>query len=1035
MLSGVSGAFRFRKTTLSVALALVYAACMAMEAWSRGNALGVPSPEPEALRESWTDLERIARHPHPYTSRENDVVRGYLLRQVAAACAGKEYCTYGTEAPGAGQQPRPVMFKQGDTFNESSTEHRVVYFEPANVLVKVEGTDARLKGDGLLISAHYDSVPAGYGVTDDGMGVVTMLALLRKYTRDPSSRPRRTLLFNFNDDEEFGLMGSESFARHPWFREAGYFVNIDGAGSGGRALLLRATDYEVARLYAGAKNPLASSLLQQGFQDGVIHSQTDYYVYQANGLRGIDICFYEPRALYHTIHDSIQYASKGSLWQLLTSVTGYVEQMEAFGGGNKADNVISNKADNAISNKAAEAISNNAISSIPSSQNIVQSHDSSSKIDSHDPHFSISNNFVVPDLSSAVYFDFLSKFFFCISTESLVNLNIGLLVVVPLVLGALLLIAHRKNTWHVQARGWIRVPASLLFSTLVTWLFAKHCLLAEIPGRAPLYDSYRSAWLALTCLNIFFNYVSLTFASWLRPVHDQKLIGLLELTLGGWIVLVWATVQESRYAKTGLFLTTVLFACFSAGSFVGVVGFVLKRGPGSVRLPATPPEQPQEQPLDSADSATPDLSPENSSPELSDVSPEPIDASADLALSPPPSCSKSFDWLIQFLVVVPPLVFFIYAVGDLALDSMHQAGVDGVSGERAARKFAVASSIGLGLPVLPFLHKLNAPAASILGLTAVLASVYTILAPTHSNTNPLKVKFVQSIDLPAVSANSSLDIGSADHVEAYGTLRARPGFISGILSELPSLQDNTTDMDVRFVEDPKEGTETVTYKAERPWLFDSEAESGNSFDKYLDIEVLSNSDSKNSGSYEPLNAVLRIHAAQNRMCQLDFNASGYNSFADRNRTSPVKLVTVYNSSLLESGTKPGFRQPIRANIPSGYSTDDEGNHYYKIMQGIDMVLLHKLNWTQPYYQVALQWLPFSLDDDDAVQSRGLDVSVTCFWGELQSEVLVAGDKHRIVPAYDELLHYTPRNFITTNLKPGLVQVSRRHDLTTTVCVF
>lgn len=1026
MLNFLSDVFRFRKTSLSLALVLCYALCFVLQEWSKGRALKVPSPEPEFLRESWTDLERIARYPHPYTSRENDVVRGYLLARVAEACDGKEYCLYETEAPrGKGQQPRPVMFNQGDTFNTSSKERRVMYFEPANVLVKIEGSDPELKHQGLLISAHYDSVPAGYGVTDDGMGIVTMLSLLRKYTQDAASRPKRTLLFNFNDDEEFGLMGSESFARHPWFQEASFFVNIDGAGSGGRALLLRATDYEVAQFYKGAKNPLANSLLQQGFQDGIIHSQTDYFVYQTNGLRGIDICFYEPRALYHTMHDSIQYASKGSLWQLITSVWGYVDLLESRG-----------------TQLQAEALSDNE--STPdfrlSGDYVISQQDSVS-----------ATSFSSPNLAPAVYIDILGRWFITVSTETLADYNVGLLVVVPLVLSVLFVLAYRKKTWHLQLRGWARTPASFVVSAMITWYLAKYCILAEKPGRVPIYDSYRAAWLALSSLNIFLNYALLTASSWLLPVHDQKLIGLIELTALSWFALLWATILEKRSAKTGLFLTTVLFVCFSAGSFVGLLGFILKREPQSVHLP----DQEEYSDESGEHSTAPGQSESETSPLLSSATPEPISGedaedvqqeiaseTSSAALSNPvvvqddrPS-AKSFDWLLQFAVVVPLLVFVIYAMGDLALDSMHQSGVDNASGGKAARKFVVSCSVGLGLPVLPFLHKLNAPVAGVLGLTALLASIYTAVAPTHTNGSPLKVKFVQSIDLPAVSGSLPNDssIAPLGKVSAYGTLRARPGFIKDIISELPSFQDNTTDLDVRFVEDEKEGTETVTYKAERPWLFDSETKSGNDFDEYLSVEVLSNSDSKKSGSYEPLNAVLRIHAAQNRMCQLDFNASGYNSFADRKRTSPVKLVTVYNSSLLNSGAKPGYREPIRANIPSGYSTDDEGNHYYKILQGIDMVQVHKLNWTQPYYQVALQWLPFTFDDDDNTDgsdpdsSRHLDVTVTCFWGEHESEVVVGGEKHRVIPAYDELVQYTPRNLITTNLKPGLVQVSQRVHL-------
>jgi Zn-dependent M28 family amino/carboxypeptidase len=59
----------------------------------------------------------------------------------------------------------------------------------------------------VLFSAHYDSVPTGPGTTDDGIGVVTMLALV-EYFSEEGRRPKRSMVFNFNNGEEDGLNGS-----------------------------------------------------------------------------------------------------------------------------------------------------------------------------------------------------------------------------------------------------------------------------------------------------------------------------------------------------------------------------------------------------------------------------------------------------------------------------------------------------------------------------------------------------------------------------------------------------------------------------------------------------------------------------------------------------------------------------------------------------------------------------------------------------------------------------------------------------------
>lgn len=83
------------------------------------------------------------------------------------------------------------------------------YFEGTNVLVKVAGTEpeSELKGKGTLFSAHYDSVSTAPGVTDDGMGVVTLLQLVEVLAE---RRGRRTAIFNFNNGEEDGLSGAHA---------------------------------------------------------------------------------------------------------------------------------------------------------------------------------------------------------------------------------------------------------------------------------------------------------------------------------------------------------------------------------------------------------------------------------------------------------------------------------------------------------------------------------------------------------------------------------------------------------------------------------------------------------------------------------------------------------------------------------------------------------------------------------------------------------------------------------------------------------
>ena len=110
-----------------------------------------------------------------------------------------------------------------------------IYFEGTNLLVKIDGTDAAPADrarDGVLFSAHYDSVSTAPGATDDGMGVVALVELAR-YLAQPAHRPRRTAVFFWNNGEEDGLNGAYTYWKHPWSNLTDRFINLEGAASGG----------------------------------------------------------------------------------------------------------------------------------------------------------------------------------------------------------------------------------------------------------------------------------------------------------------------------------------------------------------------------------------------------------------------------------------------------------------------------------------------------------------------------------------------------------------------------------------------------------------------------------------------------------------------------------------------------------------------------------------------------------------------------------------------------------------------------------
>jgi len=99
-------------------------------------------------------------------------------------------------------------------------------FETANVIAKLEGSDATLKNEAVLYSAHHDHLGIGTadpsdptdtiynGALDNASGVATLLELARVWS-NTTPRPKRSLYFAAVAAEEQGLLGSRYLAEHP----------------------------------------------------------------------------------------------------------------------------------------------------------------------------------------------------------------------------------------------------------------------------------------------------------------------------------------------------------------------------------------------------------------------------------------------------------------------------------------------------------------------------------------------------------------------------------------------------------------------------------------------------------------------------------------------------------------------------------------------------------------------------------------------------------------------------------------------------
>lgn len=151
------------------------------------------------------------------------------------------------------------------------------------------------------------------------MGVISVLQLIKYFTA-PGNQPKRGIVALLNNGEEDFLYGARAFGQSPLLPFVHTFLNLEGAGAGGRAILFRTSDQEVTAAYSGTDAPFGSVIGSDSFSLGVIRSETDYVVLNgAYGQRGLDLAFFKPRARYHTNQDDASHTSKASLWHMLSA--------------------------------------------------------------------------------------------------------------------------------------------------------------------------------------------------------------------------------------------------------------------------------------------------------------------------------------------------------------------------------------------------------------------------------------------------------------------------------------------------------------------------------------------------------------------------------------------------------------------------------------------------------------------------------------------------------------------------------------------
>ncbi|KAH3900719.1 related to Probable zinc metalloprotease KLTH0C04972g [Saccharomycodes ludwigii] len=941
------------------------------------------------LDKAWVHLHQISKHPHPYSSGpENDHVHDYIynsIEKIVQHIPNPDFISLSSDnVPNGASIVTPIkeIFKQQDVFDAASTATRVIYYESNNIVVKIEGLDPSLtKDDGLLFSAHFDSVPMANGVTDDGKGIVTMLSLFEYFAHN---RPKRTLIFNFNNNEEFGLLGATIFNNyHPWKKLVKYVINLEGTGTGKgeRAVLFRTSGIDTAQIYQKAvrDQPFGNSIYQQGFYNGYVHSETDYKIYESS-LKGWDIAFYKPRDLYHTFKDSIIYTDKSSLFSMLHTtfqLSTYIANTEKL-------------------NDEKEE-------------------------------------------TPAIYFDFGGKFF-CFNSKKFTNINLLLLILAPILCIIAELVVKRN---YYNAKGytlftWIKLPISLIISLGGLALLEKFLL-----NTNPMLPS-RNFWILVilfTTSFVLLNYMCLRWNSTRNHGNVDstgsgdsiqnnncsncddilKTIFIIELNFVLWGILLYLTIENYKheYKDTGIYPFTFIYFAYSIGSILGSLFDPYYHCSNGSQNNTTPQaleadvssfnstnHEPENRPLLNITSTTSnhtsyvneDSHSVSSSHEDSSLYDNQIESISSNSFSH--AVPGYYVWSIQFIVIVSISLFTVFTCGGLILDALNQTIQESSESTLKIFDLIMLISVFLGLPLLPFIMNLNYYAIISFFLLFLATLPLSINLAPFTESEPLKLR-VADYRLLGIDGNLRKEIVvygrdiDTNYLENYSSggvdsTITSMSLIENVIGSLPSQskQNNITCLPAR------DGNVRCSY--EPFYRKNHRRNDTNSEGNTFEIQVISNNRlSPSRSKYEPVVVELKIRAKpNNRICNINFE-----------KGNSLKRVTVKTTD------------------------DNTGKTFIKKEgYGIDEVQLHKLEYTgDTDYHVSIEWLPKILIDENVVvddNTDSLHIDVSCFWGDYLSFSANGNSTNNkidiISPGIYELLTYSPSNIIYTNLERGMV---------------
>ncbi|KAL9070575.1 MAG: hypothetical protein Q9157_005762 [Trypethelium eluteriae] len=942
---------------------------------------------------AWRDLQELSNGFHHFNTHRNDEIHNWLLHRIESILRKNkvEFDANRAETLIA-HSPAPVVVFNDRTSNVSvSRDTSSTYFESTNIIVYIRGTDDEnedwwkahkpYKGQGgVLVNAHYDSVSTGFGATDDGAGVVTVLQLIAHFTSE-GNRPKRGIVALLNNGEEDFLNGAYAFAKHPLSQFPRSFLNLEGAGSGGRATLFRSTDAEVTKAYQKSPYPFGTVISADGFKRRLVRSGTDYQIFTSIlDMRGLDVAFMGPRSNYHTVRDDTKHSSLNSLWHMLSS------SLATMGALTSEDSFAFDKTEQGTETAGSEG----------------------------------------------VWFDLYGRTFAVFKLDALFGISVALLVAGPLSLIALHVTLSRIGKWYPFSRtqplsyedaddtlpglpldgfrGFFRPIVTMIISTAVVVALA--FLLARVNPYV-IYSHEYTVWTMMLTAFTAISWFCLRAADSTRPTALQRFYTLFWMYIISYILLVGVTILERNFDIAGtyfiviysaaMFLALLIAYCEffflpsknSYAQFIAENEDAFGRADSTTSSRAIPPRSQHHSrsrerlntsnDTENAIETTSLLRDDHgttsfagyggargsrrasgqASSTLVPTAAQNDDDPYNSALGtfypneqPWSARLPSYLWMLQFLILCPIPVILTGQISLLLTYALHQTPADG-NPVLQIYLFLAGLTFFLLTPLLPFLHRLHPHLPTLLLLISILSVLFNLLSFPFSESSRLKTYFVQYLDL---------DTG-INHVGLTGV----PKYIHDIASSVPSAADQDLDchgLDLTHYS----GLRTCRWPGLPPRSVPNSllglpesAPPALGYKDWLSVNV-SRDPGHNTARFE-------VRGRNTRACRILF---------DR----PISNFSVE-----------GGEQDDNRFIPVGE-------------KGSSQLRLWSRNWERGW-NVSVEWK----DSDQEEEARGMDGKVVCLWSD--------ANQADAIPALEELWRFMPVWSTAVKGDDGLVEGSKR----------